>query len=171
MGDKTYTLQAQPNGPGIDPRAPRFGANITWVLLLVVLFLNLVEGPGIRPGETGGVLARPSFWLLLVVTLLFAWGAFLGAKTHPYSVLFRAVVRPRLAPPEQLENPRPPRFAQLVGFVFTAVALVLALLGVPWGLFAPTAVAFVAAFLNGVFGYCLGCEVYLLLARAKLVKL
>ncbi len=29
--------------------------------------------------------------------------------------------------------------------------------------------AFVAAFLNAVFGYCLGCQLYLLLVRARVI--
>ena len=32
------------------------------------------------------------------------------------------------------------------------------------------AAAFVAAFLNSVFAYCLGCQIYLLLARAGIIR-
>ena len=42
----------------------------------------------------------------------------------------------------------------------------LHLLGVPYALVVAAAAAFVAAFLNSVFGYCLGCQIYLLLVRA-----
>jgi hypothetical protein len=49
------------------------------------------------------------------------------------------------------------------------VGLVLALIGVPYGLCVAAAFAFVAAFLNSVFGYCLGCQIYVLLARAGIV--
>ena len=34
-------------------------------------------------------------------------------------------------------------------------------------LLAATAAALVAAFLNGVFGFCLGCEMYLLIRRFR----
>ncbi len=32
------------------------------------------------------------------------------------------------------------------------------------------ALAFVAAFLNAAFGYCLGCQIYLLLVRAGVIR-
>jgi len=37
--------------------------------------------------------------------------------------------------------------------------------GLTWLGMAATAAALVAAFLNGVFGFCLGCEMYLLIRR------
>ena len=51
----------------------------------------------------------------------------------------------------------------------TTVGLVLHLAGVPWALPIAAALAFVAAFLNAVFGLCLGCQLYLLLQRAGIV--
>ncbi|HWU29324.1 MAG TPA: DUF4395 family protein, partial [Microbacterium sp.] len=61
---------------------------------------------------------------------------------------------------------RPPRFAQGVGLFVVGVGLLLHVLGVPLALPIATAMAFVAAFLNAAFGFCLGCELYLLLQRA-----
>lgn len=153
--------------PGIDPRGPRVGAGITAVLLLVVIGLALVGG---TPASLADRLVQPAFLLLAALTLVFAWGAFAGIQRHPYGVLFARLIRPRLAAPAELEDPAPPTFAQGVGFAVGAVGLVLHLVGVPLGLVAATAAAFVAAFLNSVFGYCLGCQIYLLLVRAGLVK-
>ncbi|KGJ76470.1 membrane protein [Cryobacterium roopkundense] len=141
--------------PEIDPRGPRFGAAITAVLLLVTVFLSLV-------GASTAALA-----LLIVITALFAWGALAGAGRHPYGVLFKKFVRPRLEPPRELENAAPPTFAQAVGLAVTLVGVVLGLLGVPEAVGVAAAAAFVAAFLNAVFDYCLGCQIYLLLVRAK----
>ncbi|MCU1412375.1 MAG: hypothetical protein JWR04_3082 [Rhodoglobus sp.] len=142
---------------GIDPRSPRFGAGITAVLLLVVIGLDL-----------GGADLAATV-LFAAITLLFAWGAFAGVKRHPYGALYRAAVRPRLKPPAELEDPVPPTFAQGVGFVITLAGLVLHLAGVPYALVIAAAAAFVAAFLNSVFGYCLGCQIYLLLVRAGIL--
>jgi len=143
---------------GIDPRSPRFGAGITAVLLLVDLFLGLI-------GATAA-----AFWLLLAIALLFAWGAFAGIRRHPYGLIFRALVRPLLAPPAEREDPAPPTFAQGVGLVVTGLGLILHLVGVPYALPIAAALAFVAAFLNSVFGYCLGCQIYLLLVRAGVIR-
>jgi len=139
---------------GIDPRGPRVSAGITAVLLLVVIGLSL----------SGATIAATV--LFAAITALFAWGAFAGVQRHPYGAVFRTLVRPRLKPPAELEDPVPPTFAQGVGFVITLVGLVLGILGVPYAVVVAAALAFVAAFLNSVFGYCLGCQIYLLLVRA-----
>ncbi len=150
---------------GIDPRGPRFGAAITSVLLLVVVLLALTVLP-LTP--IAARILDPAFLLLLVVALLFLW-AVLSPRTAPWGALYRRLVQPRLAPPAEREDPRPPRFAQGVGLLVSVIGLVLQLAGVPWGLPIAAAAAFVAAFLNAVFGLCLGCQLYLLLQRLGLV--
>jgi len=148
---------------GIDPRGPRFSAGITAVLLLIVIALTLAAPAATSLAERA---AQPGFILFALLTALFAWGAFAGVQRHPYGALYRAAVRPRLKPPTELEDPVPPTFAQGVGFVITLGGVVLHLAGVPYALVIAASAAFVAAFLNSVFGYCLGCQFYLLLARA-----
>ncbi|MDM4762569.1 DUF4395 domain-containing protein [Galbitalea sp. SE-J8] len=144
---------------GIDPRGPRFGAGITAVLLLVTIALEL-----------GGATLAGTI-LFAAIVAVFAWGAFAGIRRHPYGVLFKRVVRPRLAPPSELEDPAPPTFAQGVGFVITIVGLALGLaLQAPTAIVVAAALAFVAAFLNSVFAFCLGCQIYLLLARTGLIR-
>lgn len=178
---------------GIDPRGPRFAASVTAVLLLVATFLGLTGNSTARgygwfayqpladeaftPGggdlllpalTIGERAADPGFLLLLVIALLFVWGV-VSPRTAPWAVLFRRVVQPKLSPPTDLEDPRPPRFAQGVGLFVTTVGLVLHLFGIPWALPIAAGLAFFAAFLNAVFGLCLGCQLYLVLQRAGVV--
>ena len=161
-------LAAKPGQPGIDPRGPRFGAGITAVLLLVGIGLSLPDAAS--PLATiGARAAEPGFILVAIICAIFAWGAFAGVNRHPYGWLFKKLVRPRLAAPSHLEDPKPPTFSQGVGLVVTLIGVVLHLAGVPLGLVIPTAAAFIAAFLNAVFDYCLGCQIYLLLVRAGIV--
>jgi len=148
---------------GIDPRGPRFSAGITAVLLLVTIGLSLGAAQGNR-------FADPGFYLLVALAALFAWGAFAGVARHPYGVLYRTLVRPRLAAPTELEDPAPPTFAQGVGLFVTAIGIVLHLAGVPYAVVIAASAAFIAAFLNSVFGYCLGCQLYLLLVRIGLIR-
>ena len=77
-------------------------------------------------------------------------------------MVFRRLVRPRLAPPAHLEDPRPPRFAQAVGLGFALAGLVGYAAGIPALGGAAVALALAAAFLNAAFGFCLGCEMYLI---------
>jgi hypothetical protein len=127
----------------VDPRSTRFAAAVTTLLFALVLL-------------TGNV------WLLLAQAVVFALGL---AGAPPYGFLFRRLVRPRLGPPAEMEDAAPPRFAQGVGLVFAlagvagfATQITPLALGV-------VAVALLAAFLNAAFGFCLGCEMYLIIRR------
>jgi hypothetical protein len=139
---------ARPAPAGIDPRGPRFVAGLTCLVLAAAVL-------------TG------SLWVLVVQVLVFASGTALGVQNSPYAFAFRRLVRPRLAPPAELEDPRPPRFAQGVGLAVTGIAALAALAGVPYAVETGAGLALVAAFLNAVFGLCLGCELYLLITRAQ----
>ena len=129
----------------IDPRGPRFTAAVTLVLLAAAL---------LAPTQiaVGFVAVQAAFFLT---------GVSLGVQQTPTALVFKTLVRPRLDPPAHLEDPRPPRFAQGVGLLFTVVALI----GFATGalVLAQVAIGFavVAALLNAVFGLCLGCELYL----------
>lgn len=166
---------SDPTPQGIDPRGPRFVAAVTALLLLIDVFLGLT---GLSTAyDAGWMLPQaslvervldPAFLLLSAIALLFLWGV-LSPRTAPWAVLFRTLVAPRLSPPTEREDPRPPRFAQGVGLFVAALGLALQLLGVPWALTIAAAMAFVAAFLNAAFGLCLGCQLYLLLQRVGVV--
>lgn len=139
----------------IDPRAPRFAAAITSVLALISFAMS----------QQSWVQGYP---VMVLLFLLFFWSVFFP-KSHPYQLLFKNLVRPRLAAPQELEDPRPVQFAQKVGFGFS-------ILGAIGGLFVsaliPIAAAFIfiAAFLNTFFGLCLGCQMYLGLRRIGLIR-
>ncbi len=142
----TPTRTASQTAVGIDPRGPQFAAGLTAIVLGVVLLL---------PSPWAAVLTG-------VQAVLFAIGATRGVQHTPHAWTFRTLVRPWLAPPDELEDPAPPRFAQGVGLAFTLVALVGYTTGLT--LLGQVAIGFalVAALLNAVFRLCLGCELYLL---------
>jgi hypothetical protein len=133
---------------GIDPRGPRFGAVITTIILAIVL----VTGSG---------------WLLLAQTVVFAIGALAGLRYAPYGFVYRALVRPRLGPPAELEAESPPRFAQGVGMMCAAIGTIGFLAVSPLLGIAFTALALIAAFLNAAFDLCLGCHMYLFIQRLR----
>jgi uncharacterized protein DUF4395 len=129
----------------LDPRGPRFAAAVT----AVVLILIMIFGSG---------------WLALAQAVVFAISAW-SPRWSPYGLIYRGLVAPRLPRPAELEPTAPVRFAQLVGFVFLAVAAVGYLAGVPVLGLVFTGFALIAAFLNAAFGLCLGCELYLAARR------
>ena len=132
----------------IDARGPRFSALLTTVVLAIALV-------------TGSV------WVALFQAVVFAIGATKGPQFTPYAFIFRKLIKPRLKSPLRTEDVRPPKFAQLIGLAFALVAIVGAATGTSVVFSVAVAAALAAAFLNAAFDFCLGCQVYLLLARVR----
>lgn len=136
----------------IDPRGPRTNQAVLAVALLA------------------GFLADARAVVPVFAAVLFLGAAF-GPRYGPVLRFYAEVVKPRLGPPAVLEDPRPPRFAAAVGVMFLAaasVAFAAGATGLGWAL------ALVVAALAGlaaVTGICVGCEIYLLLARRRGVQL
>lgn len=133
----------------VDPRGLRVAAGMTAAVLALVLVLPAPVGVG----------------LLALQVAIFAVSALVSLQVSPYSVFFAKVVRPRIGRPAELEDARPPRFAQVLGLVFTGAALIAFLAGATTVGQVATVLALVAALLNASVGLCLGCEFYLALRR------
>ena len=132
----------------IDARGPRFGAVITTAVLATALATNNV-------------------WVIVAQAIVFAIGAFKGPQFTPYAFIYKSMVKPRLKGEVPTEDVRPPQFAQSVGLLFALVAVGGVLAGVNAIFSVAVAFALGAAFLNAAFNFCLGCEIYLLLLRAR----
>lgn len=143
----------------IDPRGPRFGAAIINILSIIIFFLAL---------DAATIALAQS--LLAVVWVSFLWGTLFGNTKHPFGILYKTVVRPRLKAPKELEDSRPPRFAQLVGLFVTSIGFVLAALSVPFGIAIAAGALIAASTLQAYFGFCLGCQIYLGLRRAGIIR-
>ena len=139
---------AAPAPAPIDPRGPRFNQAVLATALAAGFLVDW------RP-------VVPLFALVLLA------GAALGPRYGPFLALYAKVVRPRLGPPAELEDPRPPRFSAALGVIVLSAATLAFLAGsavVGWGL--ALVVAALAA-LSATTGVCVGCEIYLLLTRRR----
>lgn len=132
----------------IDARGPRFSALLT----TVVLAIALVSG---------------SIWVAAFQAVVFAIGAFKGPQFTPYAFIYRSLIKPRLKSPLRTEDVRPPKFAQSIGLAFAIVAIAGAATGTSVVFTVAVAAALAAAFLNAAFDFCLGCQIYLILARVR----
>ena len=137
----------------VDVRGPRFAAWITTAVLVAVLLI----------AEFSPLAAAT---LLAAQAVVFAIGATVGPRRHPYGLLFGRLVAPRLGPVTEREPVAPLRFAQLVGLVFAVIGVIGFFLAPTVGVIA-TAFALAAAFLNAAFGICLGCQLYPLVVRLR----
>jgi hypothetical protein len=143
----------------LDPRGPRFGAGISSILMLAVIYLSL------DPTSEQIALAVMGF-----AVVMFTFGSVLGPARHPYSYLYKYTLRRFLKAPAYLEPATPVHFAQVIGLVITGLGLTLGIFGVPYALPIAAAAAFMAAFVNAVFAYCIGCQMYLGLKRLGAIR-
>ncbi len=139
-------------------------------------FPNPVNEIAARVVATGVVVQAALFvatgwrWLLVPLAFGFAARVAAGPRFSPLGRLATEVVVPRLRVAPRLVAGPPKRFAQGIGLVFSAVALVLA-----FGFDAASAARVVIALLAGAAaleafaGYCLGCRIFGLAQRAGLV--
>jgi hypothetical protein len=132
----------------IDARGPRMMAVVTFFVLAFALLFH-------------------STFLIVWQLLAFATAAIFTPPQGIYGRIYRAVIQPRLKGRVPSEDIRPPRFAALVGTVFATLALAGLIFDVQPLFTVATSFAVAAAFLNGFFNYCLGCETYLLFIRLR----
>jgi hypothetical protein len=108
-------------------------------------------------------------WLLVVLAIGFVLRVVAGPSLSPLAQFATKVAAPRLGPPKEVSGP-PKRFAQAMGAGMTGTGAVLTL---GFGLEGAAAVFLVlivvAAGLEAIFAFCLGCKVFGLLMRAGLV--
>jgi hypothetical protein len=129
----------------IDSRAPRFNQAVIGTLSL----LAIVTG---------------WWWLLALLALQLALGLTLGRRWCLTCLTYFELVQPRFGE-GPLEDSRPPRAANMVGFAVltaasTAYAAGLIVLGIALG-----ALVAALALLAAVTGFCTGCEAYKLGCR------
>ena len=132
----------------IDARGPRFSAALTTIVLSLAL-------------------ATSNIWIVVAQAIVFAIGASRGPQFTPYAFIFRTIVKPRLKSAVISEDIRPPQFAQSIGLLFALAAIAGSITGLTPIFVIAVSFALAAAFLNAVFNFCLGCEVYLLLLRVR----
>ena len=190
----TRTSRADPYATAVAELTSRGRFGISLGLERISAMLDELDHPerGLRGALIGGTNGKGSV-VEMVRSVLQAAGLRVGTMPKPHLVAYReriavdgqalsegsfaaaiervlpAVdrVAARLGPPTEFEAPEPPRFAQAVGLVFAGLGLVGFTLGPHWLGLTATGAALAAAFLNSAFGYCLGCEMYLLLRRAR----
>jgi hypothetical protein len=138
----------------IDPRLVRFSAGATACTLAVALLIM----DAVRPLGLG---------LLASQVAVFAFTAFVSYQWSVWAQIFARFIWPRIEAPTALEDARPPRFAQFVGFVLTALALIFFVVGNDVPGYGLTALAFGVSALNASTGLCLGCKAYLLIRRPE----
>ena len=98
-------------------------------------------------------------WLLWPLALGFVARVASGPRFSPFGQLATKVIAPRLGPPKLVPGP-PKRFAQTIGATLSVGALVAFYLGAPTVSWVLVGLITIAATLESVFGFCLGCAIF-----------
>lgn len=132
----------------IDERAPRTNQAVVGLTALL-----------------GAVLGWPLLWALMAAQL--AIGLTLGRRFCLTCLAYFKLIQPRFGE-GALEDSRPPRLANLMGFAFLSAAAALWLLaGAETAAIAVALLVAALALLAAVTGFCAGCEIYRLTARLR----
>jgi hypothetical protein len=131
----------------IDARAPRFNQAVVGIVALA-----------------GVVFGWPLAWALMGAQLLI--GLTLGRRFCLTCVAYFALVQPRVGEGE-VEDSRPPRLANVIGFAVLSAAAAAWWLGSPAAGTALGALVALLALIAATSGFCAGCEIYRLTARLR----
>jgi Domain of unknown function (DUF4395) len=131
----------------IDARAPRFNQAVVGTVVLL-----------------GAVFGWPLAWAIMGAQLLV--GLTLGRRFCITCLAYFGLIQPRLGE-GPLEDSRPPRLANAIGFAFLWAAALAWWLGSPAAGTALGAAVAALALLAATTGFCAGCEIYRLTARLR----
>lgn len=95
----------------------------------------------------------------------------LWPRYGPFLRLYADVIKPRVGSPAELEDPRAPRFAATLAVILLATATVSFAAGASAVGWTFSLIVVVLAGLASSTGFCIGCEVWLFLARRRGVPL
>jgi hypothetical protein len=138
----------------VNEKAARVVAGGVLVLSIVALGLSAVDDA----------------WLWIVVAIAYGFVArvLTGPTLSPLGQLATRVIAPRLGAPKLVAGP-PKRFAQAIGAAVTLGAVAFLAAGVPGGTQVLLGLMAVAAGLESIFAYCIGCKIFAGLMRAGMI--
>ncbi|MGH2787683.1 MAG: DUF4395 family protein [Actinomycetota bacterium] len=134
----------------IDARAPRFNQATIGTLAAVAV---LADQPV----------------LIGLLALQFIVGLRFGRRWCLPCVFYFEIIQPRVGEGE-IEDARPPRFANILGAVFLSASTIAHIAGLEAMGWALAAIVAALALLAATTGLCVGCEIYKFIARARGIR-
>jgi hypothetical protein len=110
----------------------------------------------------------PAHWLVVLLAYGFWARVLTGPRLSPLGWLASRVIAPRLGAPKVVPGP-PKRFAQGIGAAITTAAVVALALGAAGAVELLLALIVVAATLESVLAFCVGCQIFGLLMRTGVI--
>lgn len=107
-------------------------------------------------------------WIVAVLATGFVARVLTGPKLSILGQIATKVVAPRLGAPKLIAGP-PKRFAQAIGATVTIAATIVLATGHPGGTEVLLGLMIVAAGLESLAGYCIGCKIFAGLMRIGMI--
>lgn len=139
----------------VNEKAARTVAGAVLALSLATLLLSVVA-------------SQAWLWLVAPIALGFYARVLTGPKLSLLGQLATKVIAPRLGEPVLVAGP-PKRFAQAIGAAVTTAATILLAVGQPRLTQGLLVLMVIAAGLESIAGYCIGCKLFSVLMRLGLV--
>jgi len=139
----------------VNEKAARTVAGGVLLLCSITLVLSLTLGD-------------QSLWLTVPIALGFVARVLTGPRLSPLGQVATRLVAPRLGTPKLVPGP-PKRFAQGIGSVVTTAAVGVLALGLPMATQALLGLMIVAAGLESIFAFCVGCRIFAGLMRLGVI--
>jgi hypothetical protein len=139
----------------VNEKAARTVAGGVLLLSVVTLLLSVAAG-------------HAWLWLVAPVAVGFWARVLTGPRLSPLGQLATRVVAPRLGAARLVAGP-PKRFAQAIGAAVTTAAVVFLASGHPLGAQVLLGLMIVAAGLESIFGYCIGCKIFAALMKVGVI--
>jgi Domain of unknown function (DUF4395) len=109
-------------------------------------------------------------WLMVLLAYGFVARVLTGPKLSPWGQIVTRVLTPNLPFAEKLVAGPPKRFAQGIGATLSVGAVILSFgFGLDTAAYVLVGMITIAATLESVFGYCLGCMIFGVLMRVGIV--
>ena len=135
------------SGEKADENVARTAAMITVIITVTALLVN-------------------SYLMLLLLAVDFAVRAFSSGTGSPLKLISIQISGLLNSKSKKLIDAAPKKFAAMLGMTFSLIAGVFLLMQLPVAAFVIASMLIICAFLEGVFGYCLGCVVYSVLTAS-----
>ncbi len=131
----------------VDSNAPRTNQAVMGTLALLAFVVNAP-------------------WLVALLALQFIVGLVFGRRFCLPCLLYFELIQPRIGE-GRLEDSRPPRFANQMGAGFLSVATIAFLAGASTLGWVLVLLVSALALFGAMSGVCIGCELYVQIARAR----
>ncbi|MBM31529.1 MAG: hypothetical protein CL764_01595 [Chloroflexi bacterium] len=118
------------------------------------------------------LLDLPNLYPIIILSLLtygFLARVSSGPKISPLALLVTKIIVPNINIKEKLVAGPPKRFAQLIGLIFSGLALILFIFSLKEVSMILISILIIFTFLESFLGFCAGCKVFNILIKLGLI--